>query len=109
MNDSPTNITATSLPGRRLRSWLRSMSQFSLRTLLAMTTLAAVLCWWFLRPKVMGEELAGPPLKVRRQVRAIERDAQALGQSENAQEVWANVGSWQLFGKNNQRLPRGLL
>jgi len=50
---------------RRRRRWL----QFSLRFLLLLITLAAVGCWWFLRPESQDLPLAGGAMKVRQQYR----------------------------------------
>ena len=66
---TPTAPVAAAAPVRRRGAWLRFCSQFSLRTLLAVMTLAAIACWWFLRPQLVEEELAGTHLKLRRQVR----------------------------------------
>src|SRR5437763_15223270 len=55
-------------PQSKLR-WWRYFLQYSLRSLLIVTTLAAVARWWFLLPKTRYEELAGTYLKLRRQVR----------------------------------------
>lgn len=54
----------------RPRRW-RRLFQFSLRSLLILTTLAAVACWWLLQPKMREEKLAGKYLKLRRHVRPV--------------------------------------
>jgi len=55
---------------RRRRRWL----QFSLRFMLLVITLAAVGCWWFLRPESEDLVLAGGAMKVRQQYRLGEGD-----------------------------------
>jgi hypothetical protein len=75
--------------------------QFSLRTLLIVTTLAAVGCWWFLQPKVHEEELAGKYLKLRRQVQF---DEHAHPESH---DPFHNVGSWQLLNEHADLLVAG--
>jgi hypothetical protein len=84
--------------------------------LLAMTAAAAT-CWWFLRPQMRDEELAGTHLKLRRDVRLAEVEAIPQGQSspglgspgqgEPQQQEWTSVGSWEVFGKRGERLVAG--
>ncbi len=59
------------LKGRR-RRWL----QFSLRFLLLVMALAAVACWWFLRPESEDLVMAGGAFKVRQQYRMGKGDEQ---------------------------------
>ncbi len=98
---------AAEAPARRRGTWLRFCSQFSLRTLLAVTTLAAIVCWWLLRPQVMEEELAGTNLTLRRQVRTMPQIPKSLGQQDTQQGYSASVGSWQVFDKSNEQLVAG--
>ena len=62
-------------PRRRRRFWFL---QFSLRSLLAATTLAAVACAWYLQPPSREELLAGGQLKLWRQVKLVPAPALAL-------------------------------
>jgi MORN repeat variant len=73
----------------RKRPWWRLLTQFSLRSLLVLTTLAAIGCWWFLRPESRDEELAGGHLKLRRQVR-MERVRQGFEEHP----LLRSIGSW---------------
>src|SRR5436190_5385648 len=66
--NQPTSGKPTPLKPRR--RWRSYFLQFSLRTLLGVTTLSAIGCWWFLQLKIEQEELAGKYLTLRRQVRA---------------------------------------
>ena len=66
--------------------WPRLFYQFSLRTLLVVMTLAAVACWWLLRPETLEEELAGKYLTLRRQVRVEPMTIQTHHQVLNDRE-----------------------
>ena len=97
---------------RRPTSWLRCCSQYSLRTLLAATTVAAAMCWWILRPEVRQEELAGTRLTLRRDVRLAPADASSPGLGQPGmglpvEDTWENVGSWEVFGQRDERLVAG--
>jgi len=91
------------------RSWRRTFLQFSLRTLLGVTTLAAVGCWWFLQPKMQEEELAGQYLTLRRQVRPG-RDTdfppwRTVGRKPS--ELQVSEGHWQLHSERGNLLVGG--
>ncbi|MBC8870597.1 MAG: HEAT repeat domain-containing protein [Planctomycetes bacterium] len=76
---------------KRRRRWL----QFSLRFLLLVTTLAAVVCWWFLRPESQDLALAGGAMKVRQQYR--------LGEGEKR----IRSGRWLLFAPDDSVRAKG--
>jgi len=81
----------------------RSFLQFSLRTLLLVTTVVAVACWWFLRPEIREEQLAGKFLKLRRQVRVTE-----VGPPHGYFDwEFVNVGHWQLRDEQDNLLVKG--
>ena len=54
--------------------WRFRIFQFSIRTMLIVTALAAVFCNWYFQPQRKDEVLAGGLLKLRRQVRVEMRD-----------------------------------
>ena len=73
------------------RRWL----QFSLRFLLLVITLAAVGCWWFLRPESEDLVLAGGAMKVRQQYR--------LGEGEKR----IRSGRWLLLAPGDRVRAKG--
>jgi antitoxin component YwqK of YwqJK toxin-antitoxin module len=101
-----------SSPGKPTRRpWWRLLTQFSLRSLLVLTTLAAVGCWWFLRPESHDEALAGGHLKLRRQVR-MDRNMQGLEEypmlrSIGAWRVRDGYGDLLIDGQYKDDLPHG--
>jgi antitoxin component YwqK of YwqJK toxin-antitoxin module len=94
------------VPAKRTapRRW-RRIFQFSLRTLLILTTLAAVGCWWYLQPKIHVEELAGGALKLRRVAR--ERGKNEFFGRSARRDMLVNLGSWQLRDKQGEALATG--
>jgi len=97
-HSSPSAPTAAA-PGLHRRA-VRFFTQFSLRTLLAATTLAAVGCWWYLRPAEQAEELAGEHLTLRRQVRLN-------SPAPPANAAYINIGAWQLRNEQGHALVDG--
>ena len=99
-------MRTSSRPKRRGWRWLM---QFSLRTLLLLMTLAAVGCWWFLRPEARDEELAGPYLKLWRQVRVrTPPPDQAPPVDATDEEYWLhNHGQWRVHDQYGARLIDG--
>lgn len=107
--------------GKRPRQrWLRWVTQFSLRTLLVGTTLAAVACWWWLRPESGTEEFAGGKLKLWRQTRTRQVDTVSVpspGGISGAPGPNAVIGSelavivmdgaWRLSDENGDLLVSG--
>jgi antitoxin component YwqK of YwqJK toxin-antitoxin module len=87
------------------RRWLRWLTQFSLRTLLILVTLSAVACWWFLQPTSKDEELAGPRLKLRRQVRTLPRTP--AEQKVFPEPNIISVGSWRMLDERGNVIARG--
>lgn len=75
------NRPVSDLPPRAKprRSWHRTFLQFSLRTLLGLTAVAALGCWWFVQPKMQEEQLAGKYLTLQRQIRPARESDLALG------------------------------
>jgi hypothetical protein len=97
------------IPPRSGRTWFRLPYQFSLRTLLVVTTLAAVGCWWFLQPKVLDEELAGKYLTLRRQIgtqRSSSRKPYDPFTGGRAAD-FLNVGSWRLRDEHGDLFVAG--
>src|SRR5438105_2658933 len=64
------SVSSGSSEKRKPPRW-RRIFQFSLRSLLILTTLSAIGCWWLLQPEMREEELAGKYLKLRRHVRPV--------------------------------------
>ena len=92
------------------RRWWQFFVQFSLRSLLLVTTLAAVGCWWFLQPATREEELAGKHLKLRRQVKLVPRErGVAVGNVtvERDDLMAISVGSWRLIDEHGDPLVVG--
>jgi hypothetical protein len=103
---------APKLPARRPR-W-RYFVQFSLRTLLVFMTVAAVACWFFMRPPVREEQLGPSPLRLQRQIRLVKLDPATFSGSNDQVEmvnglryVITNVGRWQLFDPRGNLLVDG--
>lgn len=90
---------------RRWIRWFRWLTQFSLRTLLILVTLSAVACWWFLQPPSKDEELAGPRLKLRRQVRTLPRTP--AEQKVFPEPNIISVGSWRMLDERGNVVARG--
>src|SRR5262245_36024693 len=96
-------------PKPRRRRW-RFFVQFSLRSLLILTTLAAISCWWYLQPPTHEEELAGKRLKLRRQVQLISRDKGPVRPNitfPRDDVILKNVGSWRLLDEHGEALVVG--
>ena len=95
------------------RRWWRFLVQFSLRSLLLVTTLAAIGCWWFLQPPTREEELAGKHLKLQRQVRIIKSAQPAQPNpfgdpnASSAEPSLVNVGAWRLIDAQGDPLVVG--
>lgn len=108
------------------RHWWRFFVQFSLRSLLIAVTVASVLCWWFLRPKVREEYVGLSGLKVIRQVKLVKvntRKPIAVPSAAIDMNVWVgsgpieqmngqfflitNVGRWQAFNCDGGLLVDG--
>jgi hypothetical protein len=100
------------VPGPRIR-W-RYFLQFSLRSLLILTTIAGIGCWWFLQPRSREERLGQTPLMLRRQIRAVKiapasfppRDSQV--EVVNGQRVAViNSGRWRISRSGGDLLVDG--
>ena len=90
--------------------WLRFFYQFSLRTLLIVTTLAAIGCGWFWGPKSHEEQLAGKLLTLRRQVRVEPGKNVTRQWPFTARTEWSiltNVGSWRLADQHGDLVASG--
>jgi antitoxin component YwqK of YwqJK toxin-antitoxin module len=101
-------MSSAKTPPKR-RRWLRLITQYSLRTLLVLTTLAGVACWWFLRPEAREEELAGKYLKLRRQVRVKAMpDVAAQAGYATQEDFWVvNQGAWRVKDEHGELLIDG--
>src|SRR5688572_22420192 len=99
---------------KRSRTW-RYFLQFSLRSLLLVMTLAAVGCWWFLRPETREEPYGESPLRVRRQVRLRKLDFSQPPAANNVEVVVmgsetfqvVNAGYWHLRDASGNLLVSG--
>ncbi|MDX1945121.1 MAG: hypothetical protein SFU86_06925 [Pirellulaceae bacterium] len=95
------------------RRWLRWVTQFSLRSLLLVTTVAAGVCWWFWAPKPRVEPLAGGQLQLRRHVRqeagtnVIRVGSMVSGPSAVEAPIYTNIGGWQLNDEASDPLVSG--
>jgi antitoxin component YwqK of YwqJK toxin-antitoxin module len=97
--------------------WRFRIFQFSIRTMLIVTALAAVFCNWYFQPQRKDEELAGGLLKLRRQVRIEMRDGPPpdtsnlpIGAKPPPTPKVAHYishGSWSLLDKEENLLARG--
>ena len=102
--------------GWRQRIRWRRLAQFSLRTLLILMTLAAVGCWWFLRPKVREEYLGLSGMRIQREIRLKEINVQSYAPLDLNAEVFVeggrsfaitNDGRWRLFDRSKHLLVSG--
>ena len=109
-----TMTPAKNSTGKHTPEWHRFL-QFSLRSLLIVITLAAVGCWWYLRPEMRQEQLGQSSLRLRREIRQTQMESLDAPVSETA-EVWSvksnwfaveNVGRWQLFDHGGDLLVNG--
>ena len=104
-----------STPRSTARRWrFRYLLQFSLRSLLIFTTVAAIGCWWFLRPQLREEQFGDTPLRLRRQIRLVRIDP--ANPATNFQQVESlrghsfaviNAGRWQVFSTSGDLLVDG--
>jgi len=100
--------------GKRTLRWQQFL-QFSLRSLLVTTTLAAVGCWWYLRPELRQEQLGQSSLRLRREIRQTQMDSLDTPVAETAEVrsdnfKWfalENVGRWQLYDHGGNLLING--
>lgn len=112
-SESATKVTSAEATPTQKRSrqpgrWVRWLYQFSLRSLLIATTLIAVGCWWFLRPKSVDEQLAGEEMRLRRQVRTVRHeDAAARRAAGEPEAETVNDGSWQMVDFHGHVLVDG--
>jgi len=78
--------------------------QYSLRTMLILTLVAALLCAWLLRPKSEDRVLAGGALRIRAQVTYPEPDKS----KKNPEPVGPILnGRWTLLDRHDRRLATG--
>jgi antitoxin component YwqK of YwqJK toxin-antitoxin module len=97
----------TASPQPKRRRWWHYLTQFSLRTLLLLTTVVAVGCWWFLQPEAREEELAGKYLKLRRQVRVQTPAPEAAAQATDDEAFVINTGAWRVRDQHGDLLIDG--
>jgi antitoxin component YwqK of YwqJK toxin-antitoxin module/HEAT repeat protein len=84
-----------STPAPAAREPRRRWLQFGLRSLLGLTLVAAVACWWYVQPERLHEALAGGALVLDRQVKRDNKD------------IPVNAGDWQLADADGRRLVDG--
>jgi hypothetical protein len=96
---NPRNNIGSANVARSRRRWWRFFYQFSLRSLLVLTTVVATLCWWLLQPEVEDELLMGDELRLRRQVRRVPADEVDPLRRWNVDNEVAVIsdGSWKLL------------
>jgi len=99
-------------PVRRI-NW-RYFVQFSLRSLLVLTTVAGVGCWWFLQPRIREERLGQTPLVLRREIRLAKVDLlKPLARGTQLETIngqrfaVVNAGRWRMFGAGSDLLVDG--
>src|SRR5687767_5816902 len=81
-------------PQPKRRRWWHYLTQYSLRTLLALVTLVAVACWWLLIPESREQELAGKYLNLRREVRVNTAASDKLQLDDDRRYV--SHGAWRV-------------
>jgi hypothetical protein len=108
---TPRRSSGSSSPAnpRKIPRW-RRLFQFSLRSLLILTTLAAVGCWWLLQPKMREEELAGKYLKLLRHVWAMPvtdavQQLKSAAKTPRGKSIFGNTGLGPLFNAAHDDQP----
>ena len=104
-----------SIPRPPSRRWhWRYLLQFSLRSLLLFTTVAAIGCWWFLRPQLREEQFGHTPLRLRRQIRLVRVDpanpkttAKKVEMINGQSFAVINSGQWRIFNSTGDLLVDG--